>query len=115
MVEQQGEMLNNIEKNVEDAREYVAQAERELVETKEIVDKTRKVILHRFFPIYFKSYLQTYVYSLFKRLMSRNFPHVKFRDFKCSHFQRKFICAIVISAIILIIVVVIAVTIKLQS
>ena len=70
MVEQQGEMLNNIEKNVEDAREYVAQAERELVETKEIVDKTRKVILHRFLPIYFKSYLQNPLLAL-KRLMSK--------------------------------------------
>ena len=57
MVEQQGEMLNNIEKNVEDAREYVAQAERVLVETREIVDKTRKVLSYQFkFSVHLKSF-----------------------------------------------------------
>ena len=57
MVEQQGEMLNNIEKNVEDAKEYVAQAERELVETRVIVDKTRKVLSYQLkSSVHLKSY-----------------------------------------------------------
>ncbi|XP_063676339.1 syntaxin-like isoform X2 [Bolinopsis microptera] len=42
MVEQQGEMLNNIEKNVDQSHEHVKQAEVELKEAKEITDKTRR-------------------------------------------------------------------------
>jgi hypothetical protein len=52
MVEQQGEMLNNIEKNVDMSRDYVAEAETELVKAKEYVQTTRKVplisIIHGF-------------------------------------------------------------------
>ena len=48
MVEQQGEMLNNIERNVEQSRDYVEQAQVELKEAKEIVDTTRKVSFHFF-------------------------------------------------------------------
>lgn len=43
MVEQQGEMLNNIEKNVDLSVDYVAQAEKELIEAKKHVDTGRKV------------------------------------------------------------------------
>ena len=45
MVEQQGEMLNNIEKNVDQSHDHVKQAEVELKEAKEITDKTRRVYI----------------------------------------------------------------------
>ena len=43
MVEQQGEMLNNIEKNVDQARDYVADAERECHQAVDLTNKWRKV------------------------------------------------------------------------
>lgn len=42
-VEQQGEMLNNIEKNVENAKDYVADAERECQQAVDYTNKFRKV------------------------------------------------------------------------
>ena len=46
MVEQQGEMLNNIEKNVDQARDYVADAERECHQAVDLTNKWRKVIVN---------------------------------------------------------------------
>ena len=43
MVEQQGAMLNNIEKNINDAWEYVNEAERITSEAKDYTNQVRKV------------------------------------------------------------------------
>jgi len=42
MVEQQGEMLNNIEKNVDAARDYVGAAERECSKAVDLTNQFRK-------------------------------------------------------------------------
>ena len=60
MVEQQGEMLNNIEKNVDAARDYVGAAERECSKAVDLTNQFRKVrsVKQHFLLVFWKFKIQ---------------------------------------------------------